>query len=141
MNIIIRRVLESDHSFILSSMMKSLRNHEMFKDMNNSNYYNFFESLIKAKIKSNHCLVACNAEDAWQVYGYIISNELGPAIAIDFVYVKELYREMKICSALLSKANPNSLPVFNSIKAESIRQKNICKKMKAQLNVFLLTNK
>ena len=138
LNIYIRSILANDVNFILNSFLKSFKKSNLAKDVNNQTYYNFLQAKIKQKFKTHQILVACSYDDPNQIFGYVIFCELeNKAIAIDYIYVKEIFREMKIANALIDKLNTENKIVYNTVLAESSRSKHIAKKLKSIYNPFL----
>lgn len=139
MNIFIRKLIESDLNFILSSFLNSFRKSHLAKDVNNSTYFQFLEANIKNKLRNSTTYVACNPDDVSQIFGYIIADKYQDNItAIHYVYVKEIYRELRICSKLIEKLEiDENTKVFNTVLAESPRAKSICKKLNAVYNPFI----
>lgn len=141
MNIYIRTNLETDLNFITNSILKSARKNKQFSDISNSVYFNHLETIIKKRLNNSQCLVACNHEDAWQVFGYIIFRRIENVVIIDYIYVKELYRDLDISKALINalQIKENDI-VYNTILAENVKAKHLAKSVKAIYDPFLLTN-
>lgn len=138
MQIFLRKSIESDIPFISDSIQRHLREKLTFKDMNNTTFYAMMKAFIAFKHKRGCILVASAVDDPSQIYGYMIARDFIDFVAIDFIYVKEPVREMRIATELIKKLNINGRKVFNTILPENGRQKHMCKTVKAIYNPFLL---
>lgn len=140
MEIIIRKNLKSDENFILNSFLKSFRSNEQAKDIANKFYFEVLEQKIKRVLKQeDRCFVAVNSEDPDQIFGYILFKDLGGVLILDYVYTKDVFRGLKIATALINKVGTEGRQtIINTTKADTTRKKVLCQKLKSQYCPFLL---
>lgn len=102
-----------DKNFILNSWLKSYRNSPFAKQMINPVYFKNHEKLLKTLISSCLITIACNPEDEWQVYGYIVFENLGNDVSvIHYAYVKRTFRKLGIAKQIFESINPQNTPSF-----------------------------
>lgn len=141
MDVYIRKAINGDQNLILNSFLKSWRNSDFAKDINNSTYFKYLEQIIKNKLLNSDINVACDPENPTQIFGWIISKTYKSGeqkiLAIDYVWVKEIWRDAKIAQALINNLEPAGKSVINTVRAEGTRNRHLCKLYKSQHNPFL----
>lgn len=108
---LVRAPVRDDMPFIYSSWLKSYSKHEDSVRMRKSTYFRYYKKVLDAILMSNKILIACNPDDAGQVYGYIVYNEdahkeLGVTV-LHYVYVKYTFRKLGIARYLLNQIEDN----------------------------------
>lgn len=98
----IRPLLSADVPFVYNSWLKSYRDSPMVKSIPNTIYYAEHHKVIENLLKQTNCLaaVACNPEDANQIYGYIVGEMIEKALCVHWVYCKHPFRGNGIAKAL-----------------------------------------
>lgn len=102
----IRPLSKEDVPFIYNSWLKSYRDSPMVKSIPNTIYYAEHHKVIENLLRQPGCLagVACNPEDANQIYGYVVGETLpgipDPCLCIHWVYCKHPFRGNGIAKAL-----------------------------------------
>lgn len=109
----IRPATESDVSFIFDSWLRSYRGSKSTWGIRNPVYYGSQHRLIEGLVRRCQVLVACNHEDASQLYGYVVAEHIDGCLVVHFAYTKEAYRMLGIAAALLEQYKFNkSKPTF-----------------------------
>lgn len=140
MEIILRQNLKDDTNFILNSFMKSFRDNEQNKHIANRFYYDVLQAKLKRVLEQkDRAFVACNAEDPEQIFGYILYKKTADSLIIDYVYVKDIFRQQGLANALIAKVQPAQYKdVINTTLADTARKRAMAQKLKAQFCPFLL---
>ena len=107
----IRDAQPDDVPFIFNSWLKSYRDSPMVKSIPNTIYYDEHHRVIERILQAptTKAFVACNPEDANQIYGYVIADEKsdqtsGPyATTYHWLYCKHPFRGNGIAKALFQK--------------------------------------
>lgn len=99
----IRNISEADVSFIFNSWLKSYRNSLFAKDIPNSVYYSGHHKLAERLLARGEVKIACNADDASQIYGYVVAEKIQGILTLHYMYVKHTYRNMGIGKILLNQ--------------------------------------
>lgn len=100
-----RAALQQDVNFIFNSWLKSYRNSNFSRFISNTIYYAEQHKIIEDLVAANKVIIACDATDSTQLYGYICAGEVEGFIVCHYVYVKHTYRNMGIGKELLKQAN------------------------------------
>lgn len=105
----------SEHNFIYNSFLKSYRDSPMVKGVPNTIYFKKQHDLIELFLVDprSRAIVACNAQDPEQIYGYILAQSRpgdaqGDVLVVHWVYVKQPFRNLGIAKQLFAKLS--SLP-------------------------------
>lgn len=102
-----------DVNFILNSFLKSHRTAtDDNKRMSNDVYYNIVKQKVVEIIGSNSILVACNAADPEQIFGWVCYR-LDVVPVFHYIYVKYTWRKLGLARLLLST-------VYSDIKKEAV---------------------
>lgn len=102
--ITLRQPHAEDIPFIFSSWLKSYRSSLHVKNISNTVYYGEHHKVLERLMKRSEALIACNPEDANQIYGYLIYEKITGILVTHYCYVKQPYRRLGICHQLLSAA-------------------------------------
>lgn len=90
-----------DIPFIFNSWLKSFRNAYFARQLINTVYFTEQHKVIEKLVKESTILIACNAEEPSQVYGWICAGIIDGITSIHYVYVKHSFRSLGIASLLL----------------------------------------
>lgn len=101
--VVVRPATEADVSFIFNSWLKSYRG--TCKAISNPVYYQFQHKTIEAILQRSQVLVACDAADPNQLYGYLVYEVVEGIAVVHYAYIKHSFRGMKLLS-LLAKDLP-----------------------------------
>jgi len=72
--------------------------------MSSSTYVPEQHELIAKILQRASCVVACNAEDPDQIFGYLVFEKQHDRPCIHYLYVKEKFRKLGIAHALAKEA-------------------------------------
>lgn len=105
----------SDEGFIFNSWLKSYRSSDFAKLQCNEVYYSNYKKIVESILGKSKIIVACNPDDAMQVYGYIIYEDLPKNnLLIHYVYVKYTYRKFGISNCMLTQIKKSNNPILIS---------------------------
>lgn len=93
-DIYIRESDSSDTNFIINSWIKSYR--VVMEDVEAPIYYKNQEKLIRRLMDKSKCYMAVNPHDLYQIYGYIMFDNLDEIGILHYIYVKNPYRRFGI---------------------------------------------
>lgn len=106
--ILLRPANAEDVGFIFNAWLKSFRNAAMVRNVANEIYYAEHHKLIEDLLKKYEVVIACNQDDASQIYGFICAGLTDNVFTVNYVYVKHTFRRMGIAKALLNSFEHNS---------------------------------
>lgn len=117
MEIAIRSYDNADVGFIFNSWLKSFRESPTVRRVPNSVYYENHHSLIDTILASSRSqlLVACNPEDANEIYGYVVAEYFEERTVVHWVYCKQKFRQKGVARQLMGKileGAEEGLPIF-----------------------------
>lgn len=96
-----RPIEADDFNFILNAWMMSYRDSR--RDHNNGDYFYGQQNLIAEISKRRDLIVGCDAETPTWIAGFICGKMLqNEKLLLDYIYVKQAYRERGIARGLLS---------------------------------------
>lgn len=102
----IRDVAPADVGLIFSSWLKSARAGPALVIIPGPVYFAQHHKLIEGYFKTSTIKVACNPDDSNQIMGYIAYETVVDAdqslLVVHFCYIKEVFRNQGIASALLA---------------------------------------
>ena len=101
----IREAVPADVDFIFSSWLKSYRNSHFSKNIINTIYFQAHHRLIENLLKTEKVLIACNKEDATQIYGYCCAGQEEGIFTLHYIYVKQSFRNFGVAKILLHAFN------------------------------------
>lgn len=88
-------------------------------------FYEGHHALIEKLLKRSRCLVACNAEDVDQLYGFAVGEAFGESmssvVALHYVYVKQAFRRMGIGGRLVRELTQPESTLLHSHETETGR--------------------
>ena len=97
----LRPIALEDESFIYSSWLKSYRNSDFGSLMNNDVYFKYTQLIIARILSRATITIACDEKDSQTILGYIVSEPSGANQVVQYVYVKEIYRNLGLAKHLL----------------------------------------
>lgn len=97
----IRPATQDDVKFIFNSWLKSYKHSKFAKPIISTIYFTEHHRIIESMLKNYETLVACNADDPDQIYGFANGDLIQGVFCINYVYVKQSFRNFKICTKLL----------------------------------------
>jgi len=95
---------EDDLNFITNSWMKSYKKHA---GVRSDVYFVEHHKLIHFILRKSHILIACNSQNADQIFGYIV-YEKNIFTIIHFAFVKQMFRGIGIFKQLFDEASVTS---------------------------------
>ena len=105
----LRTALAEDVGFIFNSWLKSYRSSDVVKPIMNEVFFAEQHRLIEHLITQHKVIIACNADNPDQVYGFICAGATEGIFTVHYIYVKQAFRRMGIAKMLLdNKPEPNS---------------------------------
>ena len=104
--ITIRPALETDLPMIYSSWMKSNRKSGLAADILNEIYYDEHRKVIEGCFHRGEILIACDSENESVIIGYLAASS-GPDTVLHYVYVKQMFRKLKVASTLIQHVFPD----------------------------------
>ncbi len=120
----IRAPEESDKNFIFNSWLKSYRNSQAAKHVNNPIYYTVQAALITKLLSLYPTLVACDPESPNVIWGWI--NADATTNSVNYIYVKHPFRRVGVAKALAAAANIDvTLPINATHLTHAIKKDNI----------------
>ena len=105
MKVRVRTATEEDANFILNSWLKSFRNSFFAKSINSTVYFTEHHKVLRKLLKRSTTLIACNPEDANQIYGYLVLEKVDGILCIHFTYTKQVFRKLGVQRQLLALVN------------------------------------
>lgn len=117
-----RPATQADVNFIFNSWLKSNRHSNAATGVLNPVYFAQHHLLIEGLCKQSKVIMAVNAEDSSQIYGYSVTQEIEGAQVIHYIYVKEPYRRLGLAGMLLATVGINLQEPFFAT-----HRTNVCK--------------
>jgi GNAT superfamily N-acetyltransferase len=98
----IRSAAVDDIPFVFNSWLKSYRDAPAVRAVPNTTYYAEHHAIIEKIFSSAGLvlLVACDATESKQIFGYAVGERTSKGFAIHWVYVKFPFRRFRIGAAL-----------------------------------------
>lgn len=90
----------SDINFITSSWLKSFRDGYFNGTVSNRVYYNQHHKILESLVPRASVLVACNAEQPDQIFGWICFEVLDRHLVLHYLYVKDAFRQIGMAQKL-----------------------------------------
>lgn len=107
-----RPATQDDVNFIFNSWLKSFRGGTLATGVSNPIYYAQHHRLIEGICKSAQILVAVNAADLAQIFGYVAYEPMEGMNVVHYIYVKEPYRRLGLGKLLLEQAKIDAKKPF-----------------------------
>lgn len=113
----VRIAADSDLPFIFNSFLKSFRDSPSVSGVPNTVFYDGHHAVIERLLAhpGARTLVACNAADPAQIYGYAIGRDFGAFKSIDWLYSKHSFRGFGIARSLMMDLvgpHPSPVPLY-----------------------------
>lgn len=91
---------DTDKNFILSTYLKSVYSGaRCFQGVSEREFNDRLMDVFRKKVETCKCVVACNAEDEAQIFGYLLYT---PTTVVQWLYVKKDFRKLKIATLLFT---------------------------------------
>lgn len=111
-NVVFRAATQADVNFIFNSWLKSNRYSPSVLGCENPVYFAQHHMLIQGLLKHSNVLMAVNATDTSQIYGYIVHQNIEGASVVHYLYVKEPYRLLGLAKMLMTTAGIDAAVPF-----------------------------
>lgn len=114
-NFKMRKMVDGDVNFILSSWAKSYRTTKNNRRMVNGVYYPNTTKVITEIMTRAEKIVIYNPEPGKKdhIFGYAIFEYIGDLLVIHFIYIKHMYRRLGIVSEIIKRLKKNDvLPII-----------------------------
>lgn len=98
----LRTANEEDIPFIFNSWLKSFRNSNFAKSITSTVYFTEHHKVIRKILETNQVIIACNEEDPGQIYGWICAGKTDGIFTLNYIYVKQPFRNFGIGKQLLN---------------------------------------
>ena len=98
----LRKASQEDVGFIFNSWLKSFKNASFCRNVTNTIYYAEHHKVIERLLKSNETIIACNDNDPSQIYGFINAGIIEGIFCLNYIYVKQSFRNFGIGKSLLN---------------------------------------
>jgi len=105
-----RDATQKDIPFITSTWLNACWNSKKYKDMKKTTFMEGHHKAIQKRMSDFSCVVACNPDDPYVIYGYIVYNR---PETLHFSYVKGSFRGLSICKQLIKEAFGKDLRAMN----------------------------
>lgn len=101
--IISRQFTKDDESLIYSSWLRSYWDLSIsHQRMSKTTFYEYHPKLIEKKIRLADVLITCAKSEPTVILGYLVGEKLSSIPVIHYMYVKEAFRDEKICTQMLT---------------------------------------
>jgi len=101
MKISVRSATKQDISFITATWMRALWHSGMYKHIRKQIFMTEHHDAIQRRIRALECVVACNPDDPYVIYGYLVFSR--PNV-VHFAYTKGSFRGMGIAKNLIGQS-------------------------------------
>lgn len=98
----LRKAGQEDVGFIFNAWLKSFKVSLFAKNITNTIYFSEHHKVIERLLKQNETIIACNNEDPTQIYGFINAGHVDGILCVNYIYVKQSFRNLGIGKALLN---------------------------------------
>jgi GNAT superfamily N-acetyltransferase len=99
----LRPARASDSNFICSSWLKSYEMSPYARFMVPKLFYAFHKPILESILQKSLVVVAHSSDDSDQILGYIVYSPTDSHLYVHYCYVKQVYRNMGIASALFRR--------------------------------------
>lgn len=103
---------QGDVNFLFNSWLKSHRTSSQVQGIMHPVYYSQQHLLIEGLLSTCKVIVACNADDTMQIYGYICYGDAEGHPLVHYVYVKQPYRRLGLANLLFEEAKIDPKAAF-----------------------------
>jgi GNAT superfamily N-acetyltransferase len=94
----LRDGVPEDVAFVRSSWLRSYRDRV---EVSGPVYWHFQGFLVDRLLQRAHTTVACNPEDAAQIFAYAVHETRGPILLLHYLLVKAPFRKLGLASLLM----------------------------------------
>lgn len=98
----LRKAIQDDVGFIFNAWLKSFKFSHFARNITNTIYFAEQHKLIERLLKSNDTIIACNTDDPTQIYGFINAGHVDGILCVNYIYVKQSFRNLGIGKILLN---------------------------------------
>lgn len=98
----LRKATQEDVGFIFNSWLKSYKYSLFAKGITNTIYFSEHHKIVENLLKQNETIIACNDNDPSQIFGFINAGRVDGILAINYMYVKQPFRNLGIGKTLLN---------------------------------------
>ena len=98
----LRKANQEDVGFIFNAWLKSYKYSLFAKNVTNTVYFAEHHKVIERLLKNFETIIACNDEDPSQIYGFINAGRIDGIFCVNYIYVKQAFRNLGIGKALLN---------------------------------------
>lgn len=117
-----RDACQQDVAFIFNSWLKSNRHSAGLFDVPTPVYFAQHHLLIEGLLKNCTTTMACNVDDASQIFGFIVYETVEGTPVIHYIYVKEPYRQLGLGRVLTEQAQIDiNKPFFTTHRTKVMR--------------------
>lgn len=103
----LRKATQEDVGFIFNAWLKSYKYSLFAKNITNTIYFSEHHKVIENLLKKHETLIACNNEDPSQIYGFINAGQIDGFFCLNYIYVKQSFRNLGVGKALLNGFDHN----------------------------------
>jgi GNAT superfamily N-acetyltransferase len=96
----LRPANEEDIPMLFNSWLKSYRNSLFAKQIVNEVYFTEYHKIIEDLLRDSIVLIACNNDDASQIYGWCCAKYIDNIFCLHYIYVKHAFRRMGIAKVM-----------------------------------------
>lgn len=101
----LRSANQEDVGFIFNSWLKSFKYSTFASNITNTVYYTNHHKIIEEQLKTKQTIIACNDSDPSQIYGFINAGSIDGVLCVNYIYVKQPFRNLGIGKTLLNAYN------------------------------------
>jgi ribosomal protein S18 acetylase RimI-like enzyme len=105
----------ADTAFVVDSWLKSFRSSS--GDVPGPIYWRSHREVVDALLQRANVLVACNPEDASQIFGWAAFEKRAGVLVLHYLYVKEPFRRYGIATRLLRTLSAKGCQYTHHTKA------------------------
>jgi len=98
----LRKANQEDVGFIFNSWLKSYKYSLFARNITNTIFFAEHHKVIEDLLKKNQTVIACNADDPSQIFGFISAGHVDGILCVNYIYVKQPFRNLGIGKALLN---------------------------------------
>lgn len=128
---------QADVAFIFNSWLKSNRSSALVQGVSNPVYFAQHHLLVEGLVKTCKVVVASNADDTTQIFGYIVHDSVEGMPVVHYVYVKQPYRRLGLGALLLEHAQIDAKKPFFTTHKPDFRNRMVERNFTIVLNPYL----
>jgi len=103
--IVIRDANEADAPFIFNSWLRSFRQGNLCRGVDNTIYFTEHHKVIERLLKESECKVAVSLEDDRDILGYACYGQIDSVFALHYAYTKHTFRGLGVLRQILKNTN------------------------------------